>query len=116
MKLYGYIKCDSCRKAIKWLDAKNISYESIQIRETPPSIDELKQMLESLGSLKKLFNVSGMDYRSMGMKDKLPTISEDEALELLASNGNLIKRPFVVGSKVATVGFKEAVWEELFNA
>ncbi len=115
MKVYAYKNCGSCKKATKWLKEQGVEFEELAIRETPPSLAELKQMLAAKGALKPLFNTSGMDYRSLGMKDKLPTLSEDEALEMLAGNGNLIKRPFVLGDSVALVGFKEAEWAETFS-
>jgi len=101
------------------LEQKGVDFEELAIRETPPNAKELKQMLKAKEALKPLFNSSGMDYRSMGLKDTLPTLTNDEAFELLQSNGNLVKRPFVVGDvngkEIATVGFKEAIWEELFS-
>ncbi|MDF7823240.1 arsenate reductase family protein [Pontiellaceae bacterium B12227] len=115
MKIYTYTKCSTCRKATKWLNEQSIDFEEIPIRETPPSVNELRQMLDHVGDLKKLFNTSGMDYRALGMKDKLPTLSTEEALELLASNGNLIKRPFLIDSDKGTTGFKEDVWEALLK-
>tara|TARA_B110000305_G_C19151031_1_gene498074 strand:- start:145 stop:426 length:282 start_codon:yes stop_codon:yes gene_type:complete len=91
-----------------------VEFENLAIRETPPSKEELKAMLGRYeGNLKRLFNVSGQDYRSLGLKDKLPDMTEEEAIDLLSGNGNLIKRPFVVGEKVAEVGFKPDVWESL---
>lgn len=115
MKIYTYTKCSTCRKATKWLNEKNIDFEEIAIRETPPSVGELWQMLKFVGEIKKLFNTSGMDYRALGMKDKLPSMTEAEAVELLASNGNLIKRPFLIHSENGMVGFKEEVWAEFFE-
>ena len=115
MKIYTYSKCSTCRKATKWLNEQNVAFEEIPIRETPPSVDELKQMLDHVGDLKKLFNTSGMDYRALGMKDKLPTLRTDEALELLAANGNLIKRPFLIDVDKGTTGFKESIWETLLK-
>lgn len=115
MKIYTYTKCSTCRKATKWLNEQNIDFEEIPIRETPPSVNELQQVLDYVGELKKLFNTSGMDYRSLGMKDKLLTLSSDEALELLASNGNLIKRPFLLADGKGTVGFKEEAWDALLK-
>jgi arsenate reductase len=78
-------------------------------------VDELREMLGYVGDLKKRFNTSGMDYRSLGMKDKLPSMSQEEALGLLASNGNLIKRPFLIDKGKGTTGFKEDVWEALLK-
>ena len=89
-----------------------MAFEELPIRETPPSMEELKTMLAAYdGDLKRLFNTSGMDYRSLGIKDKLTTMSEAEALELLHSNGNLVKRPFLLCENWNTVGFKEADWQ-----
>jgi len=115
MKIYTYKKCSTCKKATQWLDNKGIEYEELAIRETPPSIEELRKMLEHKGNLKPLFNSSGMDYRSLGMKDKLPNMTEDEALVALHETGNLVKRPFVVSEEVCLVGFKEAEWDEAFS-
>jgi arsenate reductase len=113
LKVYEYKSCGTCRKALKWLDGKGIAYEAVPIRDTPPSKAELKKMLKHCdGALKRLFNTSGMDYKAMKMKDKLPGLSEADALDLLAGNGNLVKRPFVIGKDVGLVGFKEEVWEE----
>lgn len=97
LKFYGYKGCDSCRKARKQLEAKGTSFEEIAIRETPPEIPELRAMLKAYdGNVKKLFNTSGGDYRALQLGSKLPSMSEDEALALLASNGNLVKRPFLI--------------------
>ncbi|MDF7798022.1 arsenate reductase family protein [Pontiellaceae bacterium B1224] len=115
MKIYTYSKCSTCRKATKWLKEQNLAFEEIPIRETPPSLDEIREMFGYVGDLKKLFNTSGMDYRALGMKDKLPSMNEEEAFELLASNGNLIKRPFLIDKDKGTVGFKEDVWEALLK-
>ena len=113
-RYYSYKGCGTCRKAKKWLAEHSIEVEEIAIRETPPTIEEFRVALENGYALKALFNSSGGDYRELGMKDKLPTLSEDEALELLHSRGNLVKRPFVVSEKGALVGFKEAEWEKFF--
>ena len=116
IKMYAYKNCDTCRKAAKWLGAQGVDFKEVPIRETPPTVAELKQMLKAMGGdVRKLFNTSGVDYKTLNMKDKLPAMSEGEALELLASNGNLVKRPFVLGDGVATVGFKDEVWTELFG-
>jgi arsenate reductase len=112
LTVYAYQKCSTCRDAIQWLDAQDISYQLKAIRETPPSTAELASALKLLdGDLRKLFNTSGVDYRELGIKDKLPSLSESEALDLLASNGNLVKRPFVIGKGVAFVGFKPDAWK-----
>ncbi len=109
--IYIYQKCSTCRDALKWLDERRIDYQVRAIRETPPTVKELETMLAALGGeVRKIFNTSGMDYREMGMKDKLPAMTDAEALKLLATHGNLVKRPFVVGDGKALVGFKAAEW------
>ncbi|MAS97091.1 MAG: ArsC family transcriptional regulator [Verrucomicrobiales bacterium] len=116
MKVYTYSKCSTCRKAVKWLSEKGIEFDEIPIREKPPTKAELKEMLKAYdGELRRLFNTSGQDYRALGLKDKLPGMSESEAITLLAGNGNLIKRPFLLGEGVGLVGFKEADWEEVLS-
>lgn len=116
MKVYTYSGCSTCKKATKWLDAHGVEYTELPIRDKPPTKKELKAMLAHLdGERKKLFNVSGQDYRAMGLKDTLPTMSDKEAIDLLASNGNLVKRPFVIGEDFGLVGFKEPVWAERFG-
>lgn len=113
LTVYEYKKCSTCRDALKWLDSKGIPYHVRAIRETPPSELELKTVKDALGGdIRKIFNTSGMDYRAMGLKDLLPTLSEKEALELLTKNGNLVKRPFVTGDGVSLVGFKSDAWEK----
>jgi len=97
---------------LKYLDERGIAYERIPIREQPPTRDEIRKMFRYVGNLRKLFNVSGGDYKALGLKDKLPKMSENEALDLLASNGNLIKRPFVLSKDFGWVGFDEKVWKE----
>ncbi|WP_395752063.1 arsenate reductase family protein [Prosthecobacter sp.] len=114
LKVYAYSGCSTCKNALKWLKQHSIPFEELAIRETPPSVAELKAVLAAHdGDLRRLFNVSGMDYRSLGLKDKLPAMSADEALALLAGNGNLVKRPFAIDakSKAHLVGFKEAEWQ-----
>ncbi|MDP0494966.1 MAG: arsenate reductase family protein [Verrucomicrobiota bacterium JB024] len=113
LKFYAYKGCGTCRKAKKFLDEKGIAYEEIAIRETPPQAGEFETMLAAYdGELRKLFNTSGGDYKALGMKDKLPGLCTEEACELLGSNGNLVKRPFLIGDGVALVGFDEARWGE----
>lgn len=115
LKAYTYSKCDTCRKAVKFLRENGITFEEIAIRETPPSMDELRAMLASQsGQLRKLFNTSGSDYKAQGLSTTLPTMTTDAALQLLASNGNLVKRPFVIGSRIHLLGFDEAKWSEAF--
>ena len=111
MKVYTLSNCDSCRRAVKWLRAANIPFEERAIRETPPSLAELRAVLRQKGgAIGKLFNTAGKDYRDGKLSEKLPTLSEKDALALLAGNGNLVKRPFVVGDEVGLVGFDEEEW------
>ena len=113
MKMYEYKGCGTCRKARAFLEANGIEVDLIPIRETPPSKKELKTMMASVDSSRKLFNTSGGDYKAMNLKDQLPGMSEGDMIDLLASNGNLIKRPFLIGDGVALVGFKEDQWSGL---
>jgi arsenate reductase len=109
VEIYTLNTCDSCRKATKWLRENDILFTEIPIRETPPSTKELQRALDGLnGEVRKLFNTSGQDYRALNLKEKLPTLSKEEALALLASNGNLIKRPFLVTDTATLVGFKNS--------
>ena len=111
--IYTYANCDSCRRAVKWLQAQGLELVDKPIRETPPSAAELKAMLAAQGGeLRKLFNTSGLDYRAQGLGAKLPTMNEAAALALLAGNGNLVKQPFLwrAPNKVGLVGFDEARW------
>lgn len=113
MKLYTYQGCSTCKSAVKWLRAHGISFTEIPIRETPPSVSELTAMLKAnADQLRVLFNTSGMDYRALGLKDTLPSMSTAEALKLLSENGNLVKRPFAIDAKkgLHLVGFKEDAW------
>jgi len=113
MKLYQYPNCSTCRKATKYLIERGVDFKSINITEQPPKKTELKAMLASYdGDIRKLFNTSGVQYRELKMKDKLPTMSAKEAIDLLAENGKLIKRPFLLSAdKQGIVGFKEADWD-----
>ncbi|MCB1089328.1 MAG: arsenate reductase family protein [Verrucomicrobiae bacterium] len=114
MKLYTYSGCGTCKKAVKWLKQQGIDLPEIPIREQPPSPAELRKMLTHLGGdRRQLFNTSGQDYRALNLKESLPSLSDDEAIELLASNGNLIKRPFLLTPKGGTTGFKEEEWGSL---
>ena len=115
-RLYVYEKCDTCRRALKFLAARCVKAEMIPIREQPPSKVELQRMLKILGGdLRKLFNTSGMDYKALGLKDKLPGMSAAAAIALLSKNGNLVKRPFLLTKASGTVGFKEEIWRELLD-
>lgn len=117
IKVYIYAKCSTCRNAIQWLEKNGIPHQSHPIRDTPPSIKELKHALKHLGGqLRKLFNTSGMDYRAMNLKEKLPTLTEAEALKLLSQNGNLVKRPIVIGKDFALAGFKADEWKKTLGS
>ena len=108
-----YPKCSTCQKAKKWLDEHNIEYIERHIVEDNPTYDELKEWYAKSGfPLKKFFNTSGLIYKEMNLKDKLPTMREEEQLKLLATNGMLVKRPLVVKENIVLVGFKEAEWRE----
>lgn len=108
LKVYEYAKCSTCQKALKFLDARKVDYQRVAIVDQPPTVAELKKMLGFVGDIRKLFNTSGMVYRELGLSDKLSKMSEAQALKLLASNGKLIKRPFVLGADSGSVGFSEA--------
>ena len=111
MLFVNYPKCSTCRKAKKWLDEQNIEYDSRHIVEDNPTADELRKWWEiSDLPLKRFFNTSGMKYRELKLKDKLPDMSEDEQLDLLATDGMLVKRPVLVGDDVVLVGFKVKEW------
>ena len=112
MKLYQYPKCSTCVKARKYLEANDVAAQVINIAEQAPSVEELESMLASYdGNIRKLFNTSGMQYRELDMKNRLPAMSASEALELLAENGMLVKRPFLLQGDSGIVGFKEADWQ-----
>jgi arsenate reductase len=113
MLVLVYRKCSTCQKALKWLDAHNINYTERPIVEEKPSYEELSKWYPMSGlPLKKFFNTSGILYKEMNLKDKLPSMTEDEMLKLLATNGKLVKRPLVIGDNFVLTGFKEAQWEE----
>jgi arsenate reductase (glutaredoxin) len=117
LKCYLYQGCSTCKSATKWLKQQGISVSEIPIRETPPSPEELSIALDSVGGEMRLIcNTSGQDYRALGMKDRLPGLSRSEFLELLSTNGNLIKRPLLLNpeTKFVLVGFKPEVWEKAF--
>lgn len=114
MLLIWYPKCTTCQKAKKWLDDNGLEVETRHIKEEKPSYDELKFWYEKSGlPLKKFFNTSGLLYKSMQLKDKLPTMSEEEQLKLLASDGMLVKRPIIVEGETVLTGFREKEWEKL---
>lgn len=113
MLFLEYPKCTTCKRAKKWLDEHHIVYEDRHIKEQNPYVAELKEWHTKSGlPLKKFFNTSGLLYKSLGLKDKLPTLSEDEQYELLASDGMLVKRPLIINGDTVLVGFKEAEWTE----
>ena len=113
MLVLVYRKCSTCIKALKWLDANGVTYEERPIIEENPTYEELKEWYQKSGlALKKFFNTSGLLYKEMQLKDKLPGMSEEEQLKLLATNGKLVKRPLVVGDDFVLTGFKEAEWNE----
>ena len=113
MLFLEYPKCSTCKKAKKWLEDKNVIFDDRHIVDANPSYQELKKWYEMSGlPLKRFFNTSGMLYKEMCLKDKLPSMSEEEQLKLLATNGMLVKRPLVVDGEVVLTGFKESEWEE----
>jgi arsenate reductase len=113
MKLYQYPNCGTCRKATKYLDQHGLKYESINIVEQPPTKTELEMMLASYGGeIRKLFNTSGVQYRELNMKENLPNMSNDQAIELLSGNGKLVKRPFLLNGDKGIVAFKEELWAD----
>jgi arsenate reductase (glutaredoxin) len=115
LTFYWYPKCGTCRNAMKWLDTHHLSYKEIHIVEQPPTKAELQDYYEKSNlELKKFFNTSGQKYRELGIKDKISTASEDELLDLLASDGMLIKRPLVTDGEKVTVGFKEEEYEKMW--
>ena len=108
-----YPPCSTCQKAKRWLDEHQVSYPSRHIKENNPSVAELTEWYKMSGlPLKKFFNTSGLQYKVLGLKDKLPAMTEDEQLALLATDGMLVKRPLLVEGSVVLVGFKEADWAE----
>ncbi len=114
MLFVQYPPCSTCQKAKKWLDEKGVSYEDRHIKEHNPSYEELKLWYERSGlPLKRFFNTSGLLYKSMDLKNKLPGMTEEEQLLLLAGDGMLVKRPILVTEKGVTTGFREAEWEKL---
>jgi len=112
MTLICYPKCTTCQKAKKWLESNGITFDERNIKENNPTIKELKDWHKKSGlSLKKFFNTSGLLYKELKLKDKLPDINEDEQYSLLASDGMIVKRPILIGDSFVLVGFKEADWK-----
>ena len=114
MKLYSYNKCGTCRKAKKLLDVYKVSYDEIDITETPPPKSVLKKAIKAKG-MKKLFNTSGEQYKKLRIKDKIRTMTEIQALDLLSGNGRLVKRPIAVDGNRITVGFDENEYKEAWS-
>lgn len=114
MLFIEYPKCSTCQKAKKWLDDNGVKYDDRHIKENNPTFNELKEWYEKSGlPLKRFFNTSGMLYKSMQLKDKLPEMSEDEQLQLLATDGMLVKRPLLIGNDFVLCGFREKEWQEI---
>lgn len=114
--VYTYAKCSTCRDAVSWLRAHQVPFEERPIYDQPPSVPELKRMLGfQNGELRRLFNTSGIEYRARNLKSKLPEMSETNALALLAGNGRLVKRPFVLGENFGLVGFKADAWADAYE-
>ena len=112
MLFVNYPKCSTCKKARKFLEEKGVAFEDRDIKEQNPTVDELKEWIAKSGlPAKKFFNTSGMLYRQMELKDKLPNMSEQEMIELLATDGMLVKRPILVSEDKVLVGFRQAEWE-----
>ena len=112
MQFICYSKCTTCQKARKWLDANGVVYDERHIKNINPTVDELKAWHRKSGlPLKKFFNTSGLQYKALNLKDKLPAMSEAEQFALLASDGMLVKRPLLIGDDFVLVGFKEEEWQ-----
>ena len=111
MLFIEYPKCTTCKRAKKWLDEHQVSYEDRHIVEDNPKAEELKKWIAKSGlPIKRFFNTSGMKYRDLGLKDRLPEMSEEEQIDLLATDGMLVKRPLVIGDDFVLIGFKEEQW------
>ena len=116
IKFICYPKCTTCQKAKKWLDDNKIEYELRDIKLDNPTLQELTEWYKKSGlPLKKFFNTSGLLYKSLDLKNKLPTMTEDEMLKLLATDGMLVKRPIIIGADFVLVGFKENEWSIALN-
>ena len=114
MKVLCYPKCGTCKKALKWLDDNGIKYKYRHIVEENPTKDELKNWYEKSGlPLKKFFNTSGIKYKELNLKDRIPQMTEEEIFDLLSTDGMLVKRPILISGDKVLVGFKEEEWELL---
>ena len=112
MQFICYSKCTTCQKARKWLDANGVAYDERYIKDNNPTVDELKAWHTQSGlPLKRFFNTSGLQYKALNLKEKLPTMSEEEQFKLLASDGMLVKRPLLIGDDFVLVGFQEDAWQ-----
>ncbi len=108
-----YPKCSTCQKAKKWLETQGVAFEARHIVEENPTVEELSKWIAASGQpVKKFFNTSGMKYKELGLKDKLPSMTDEEQIALLATDGMLVKRPLVIGEEVVLAGFKEDKWAE----
>ncbi|AFM00196.1 MULTISPECIES: arsenate reductase family protein [Desulfitobacterium] len=116
MQFICYSRCTTCQKARKWLEEKGLSFEVRDIKGENPTFEELQKWYELSGlPLKRFFNTSGQQYKSLNLKDKLPMMTEEEQLKLLATDGMLVKRPLLLGQDFVLTGFKESEWEERLN-
>ena len=111
MQFICYPKCTTCQKARKWLDANGVAYDERHIKDNNPTVDELEAWHKQSGlPLKRFFNTSGLQYKALNLKEKLPTMSEEDQFALLATDGMLVKRPLLIGDGFVLVGFKEDAW------
>jgi arsenate reductase (glutaredoxin) len=116
IRIYHYEKCSTCRQALAFVKKQGLTVEAVSIVEHPPTRAEVAAMKKRTGSLKSLFNTTGQEYRRLELKDKLATMSEKEAIDLLSQNGMLVKRPFLISPHLGLVGFKESEWKNALKA
>ena len=111
-----YPKCSTCQKAKKWLEQNNIEFDDRHILENNPTKEELKKWIKQSGyDIKKFFNTSGMKYKELNLKEKLPNMTDDEKIQILSTDGMLVKRPLIITDDLILVGFREKEWEQLKN-